>query len=146
MSPNPNDAEARANAIRWPDPQERAFEVGFENVRCSVRRERLRQNTKFSKTRYGHQSLNLHVWNTVLGEEVGEVSNALLELTFSNLTDVPNPQAHVIAQIAHLRDELVQVAAVAFAIIERIDAKDRSLSHSPEALVGFVNQSERDTL
>lgn len=51
----------------------------------------------------------------VLGEEVGEVANAVLEAGYgSGVGD------------AHLRDELVQVAAVATAWIEAIDARARS--------------------
>jgi hypothetical protein len=48
----------------------------------------------------------------VLGEEFGEVANAALERTYgSNLSD------------RHLRDELVQVAAVSLAWIEAIDER-----------------------
>lgn len=49
----------------------------------------------------------------VLGEEVGEVANAVLEAGY-----IPSPDAD-----KHLRDELVQVAAVAVAWVEAIDAR-----------------------
>jgi hypothetical protein len=48
----------------------------------------------------------------VLGEEVGEVARALLETSFGNDTDL------------HLREELVQVAAVAVAWVEAIDTRN----------------------
>lgn len=55
---------------------------------------------------------------TVLGEEVGEVGRAVLETTYAltaNLRD---------AYLRDLRKELVQVAAVALAWIEAVDARD----------------------
>ena len=59
--------------------------------------ERDRQDTKF-----GDQSRNsLDRWNTILGEEVGEVAKAILEEDNENL-----------------EEELVQVAAVCVAILE----------------------------
>jgi hypothetical protein len=52
----------------------------------------------------------------VLGEEVGEVANAVLEATYGSID----------AGDAHLREELVQVAAVATAWAEAIDARANS--------------------
>jgi len=51
------------------------------------------------------------VRNAVLGEEVGEVSNALLEKVYGGSLDN-----------SHLRDELIQVAAVAVAWVEYLDS------------------------
>lgn len=48
----------------------------------------------------------------VLGEEVGEVANAILEAGYGN------------GATRHLREELVQVAAVAVAWVEAIDARE----------------------
>jgi hypothetical protein len=50
----------------------------------------------------------------VLGEEVGEVANAVLEAGYGNSA----------SDDAHLREELVQVAAVAVAWVEAIDARN----------------------
>lgn len=70
-------------------------------VVISIIAERERQDKKWGSQRH----LEPLLWNAILGEEVGEVANALLEHK--------SP--------AELRKELVQVAAVAAAWIEAID-------------------------
>ena len=77
--------------------------------------ERLRQNYKFTDERDGIQRHNLLTWACVLAEESGEVVQAALQAVFDK------------QDLAHVREELVQTAAVAFAIIERIDDLDKSL-------------------
>ena len=67
--------------------------------------ERERQEAK-----WGEQNLDPALWLMVLGEEVGEVNNAVLETIFGN---VPN--------LDHYREELIQVAAVAIHAIESFD-------------------------
>jgi hypothetical protein len=54
----------------------------------------------------------------VLGEEVGEVANAVLEAGYGSIVDDE-----------HLREELVQVAAVAVAWVEAIDARTWARLH-----------------
>ena len=66
--------------------------------------ERMRQDE-----RWGEQNHEDFVWGAILGEEVGEVSRAMLEDRFG--------------AGSNLRDELVQVAAVAIAWIECIDRR-----------------------
>jgi NTP pyrophosphatase (non-canonical NTP hydrolase) len=68
--------------------------------------ERARQDMK-----WGEQNHDLTVWLTVLTEEVGEVAEAIL-------TNRSDPSWE---NVAAVRDELVQVAAVAVATIEFID-------------------------
>lgn len=70
-----------------------------------VRDERIRQTQKF-----GEQNHDVMTWLAILGEEVGECSNAAIEAKFTGKKDIQD-----------LRGELVQVAAVAFQIIEWID-------------------------
>lgn len=70
-----------------------------------VYRERERQEAK-----WGEQNLDPATWLMVLGEEVGEVNNAVLETIFGNQ---PN--------LDHYRAELIQVAAVAVRMIENYD-------------------------
>jgi NTP pyrophosphatase (non-canonical NTP hydrolase) len=56
---------------------------------------------------WGDQSQHDHfVFNAILGEEVGEVSRALLERKFNREND------------HHIEDELIQVIAVAVAWLE----------------------------
>jgi NTP pyrophosphatase (non-canonical NTP hydrolase) len=81
-------------------------EYGYVEVLAEVAVERHRQDAKL-----GEQNHLDFVWNAILGEEVGEVANAILEGTFSD------------APLAHVRDELVQVAAVAVAWVEAIDRR-----------------------
>lgn len=69
-----------------------------------VIRERIRQEQK-----WGTQNHDPFLYLTILGEEYGETCNAALEAKFGKGT------------IEHLREEAVQTAAVALAIVECID-------------------------
>lgn len=66
-----------------------------------VLNERNRQDVKFGPDRHQHPFL----WNTILGEEVGEVNKASLEMYFGT----ENPDNY--------RKELIEVAAVAIAAV-----------------------------
>jgi NTP pyrophosphatase (non-canonical NTP hydrolase) len=68
--------------------------------------ERGRQHEK-----WGEQNHELPTWLMILGEEVGELNQAVLETYFQG--------AH--GGISNIREEAVQVAAVACQIIEYID-------------------------
>ena len=71
--------------------------------------ERDRQDAK-----WGEQNHDPFAYLAILSEEVGELSQAALHLRFPTpLKDGPH--------LRHLRDEAVQVAAVALAIVECID-------------------------
>ena len=87
----------------------------FAEIASAVKNERIRQNLKFTHSSFGAQYHNIFVWLAVLGEEKGECDKAGLEIKFGKDT------------IAHLREELIQTAAVSFAIIERIDANEGEL-------------------
>jgi len=78
--------------------------VGMEVVLADVRKERRSQESK-----WGRQSHNVFVWLAILGEEIGEASEAALEHRL-NRADGEN-----------VRDELIQVAAVAVAMVEALD-------------------------
>ena len=62
---------------------------------------------------WGNQVHSMPIWSAILGEECGEVAEASLRVEFYG-------EEH----LAHLREELVQVAAVAVHIIEKIDSGD----------------------
>lgn len=64
--------------------------------------------------KWGNQTHSMPVWSAILTEETGEVAEAALRVQFYGETD----------HLAHLREELVQVAAVAVHIIEKIDTGD----------------------
>lgn len=82
-----------------------------------VLQERYRQNVKFAGSTIGEQRHNVLTWACVLGEESGESQQAALDIVFGKTP----------TDFTHLREELVQTAAVAFAMIERIDARDGAL-------------------
>lgn len=73
----------------------------------SVLLERQRQDQK-----WGEQNHAFPVWLAILSEEVGEMSQAFLKLNFGGKT----PE-----RSKNFREELVQVAAVALAMIECCD-------------------------
>ena len=72
-----------------------------DSIWINILDERLRQDEKFGQQN-GHTR---ETWFTILGEEVGEVGKAILE-----------------SQDHEIRDELVQVAAVAVSFIEKLDS------------------------
>jgi hypothetical protein len=73
-----------------------------------VLNERERQNNKFGANRSQHPFL----WNTILFEEVGEAAKDSLDIYFSGKPD---------EALLRYRKELIEVAAVAIAMIQDID-------------------------
>lgn len=82
----------------------------FETAVSLIRTERTRQLQK-----WGKQFHDLPVWGLILGEEVGEVCEAVLNARYYD----PETTGYAM-KILSVRDELVQVAAVAVAMIEAI--------------------------
>lgn len=70
----------------------------------NVGMERQRQDNK-----WGQQDHEVGIWLAILGEEFGEVAKEIAESQARSL------------DVAHLREELVQTAAVAVAWVEAID-------------------------
>lgn len=83
-----------------------------DNVRiyADITAERASQDAK-----WGNQVHSMPVWSAILTEECGEVAEAALVTAFRGDTA---------EHLAHLREELIQVAAVAVHIIEKIDSGD----------------------
>ena len=77
-----------------------------------IAEERLRQERK-----WGQQNHTPMHWVPILVEEVGEVAKTALETHFQN--EYPQYQKHT--DYAEFRKELIQVAAVAVAMIESHD-------------------------
>lgn len=77
----------------------------IENVLFLIKEERQRQDKKWGSNR----QLNSLLWAVILGEEVGEVANAVLEQEYGTKT------------LDDLKKELVQVAAVCVAWLEMYD-------------------------
>jgi NTP pyrophosphatase (non-canonical NTP hydrolase) len=77
-----------------------------EQIYCDVDAERDRQEARFGAQRHAWP-----VWAAILGEECGEVAEACLHAHWGGSGD-----------LAHLREELVQVAAVAIQMVEKIDS------------------------
>lgn len=81
-------------------------------IEIEIRLERARQDAKF-----GRQDHDPFKYLTILGEEVGEASKAAIEaFNWKPLDPGFNPE-----KLAELRTELIQVAAVAKAIVECLD-------------------------
>ena len=75
-----------------------------QDALASVISERANQDAK-----WGEQNHNLSDWLVILGEEYGEACEASLEVKFGK------------GNIADFRSEIVQVAAVAVAILEYLE-------------------------
>ena len=82
------------------------------NVLTEVGKERIRQEEK-----WGEQNHDPFTYLAILGEEVGESNQAALEAKFSNKTEATWDYK----QLLNYREELIQVAAVAVAMVECLD-------------------------
>lgn len=80
-----------------------------ENIYNDISVERDSQDAK-----WGNQRHSMPVWSAILTEECGEVAEAVLRVAFHGEGD----------HVTDLREELIQVAAVAVHIIEKIDSDD----------------------
>ena len=83
----------------------------MDNIFEEIKEERARQDRKFGANR----TQGPFLWNTILTEEVGEVAEASLDLVFGGFSK---------QNYQHLREELVQVAAVAVAYIEDMERQN----------------------
>ncbi len=86
--------------------------MSLEKIYKEITEERLRQDIK-----WGVQNHNPVEWCAILGEEVGEVNKEALEAHF-------NLKSHKTINVQNMcdyRKELIQVAAVAIAMIECLD-------------------------
>jgi len=68
------------------------------------------------EARFGPQFHSWPVWSTILNEECGEVAQASLHAHWGDRFVADDPR------LMHLREELIQVAAVAVQMVEKIDA------------------------
>lgn len=76
----------------------------INNILDEIKKERVKQDVKWGEKNHAPAD-----WLMILGEEVGEVSKAALEAKFGSKT------------LTEYREELVQVAAVAVAMIQCLD-------------------------
>ena len=90
-------------------------------VIAEVARERGRQLRK-----WGVQDHPIADWFLILGEEVGEAQREACEHVFSGRFPEHYPRDP--ERLARLRNELVQVAAVAVAMIESLDRNELRVS------------------
>ena len=79
-----------------------------------VQAERKRQLKKF-----GTQEHDLPTWNAILAEEVGEVSKEIVEIALSE-KDWDKSELFT-PSYAYLKKELIEVMAVACAILEHLE-------------------------
>jgi len=86
------------------------------NAIQDVLAERSRQDEK-----WGEQNHHPMVWMGILGEEFGELCQAVNETTFDN-----GPAEKVKGGYDNMRAEAIQVAAVAVAFVEMLDRNWKS--------------------
>lgn len=79
----------------------------------SLNMERARQDYK-----WGEQNHAPELWMGILGEEYGELCQAVNETVFNN-----GPEAKLKGGYENMRAEAIQVAAVALAFVECLDRK-----------------------
>lgn len=82
----------------------------LDKVLEEVRNERFAQDQK-----WGTQDHEAAKYLAILGEEFGEAAKEVVEMTFTNSDEQRAKHA------ANLREELVQTAAVAVAMVEALD-------------------------
>jgi NTP pyrophosphatase (non-canonical NTP hydrolase) len=97
-----------------------SFSESVRGVLAEVLEERKKQNRK-----WGEQNHHPFAWLAILGEEVGEANKAALETHFKY------PGAD--ADFSNYREELIQCAAVAVAMVESLD-RNQNKPVDPEAI------------
>lgn len=106
--------------------------MAVNNIYADISKERVRQELLKAQGKFAHTAADPEVPNTdtlaVLVEEVGEVARAL------------NDDAEG-TNFSHLREELVQVAAVAVAWIEKLDFMQENPKESLRRIVAAVRES-----
>jgi len=98
-----------------------------QQILSEIEAERDRQDA-----RWGVQDHHLLEWNAILGEEVGEVAQAIVDYHFQQ------------KPVARVREECIQAAAVLAAMVEYID--ERLISYVEAAIPNAVHGSELPTV
>lgn len=93
-----------------------AHDVGQAQALDAILCERTTQNVQWGNKEVHGRG----VWSEVLAEEVGEVARASLALSFGPGAEYGSDAR--LAALTNYRAEIVQVAAVALKILERLDA------------------------
>lgn len=89
----------------------------MEKIINEIKEERERQDSKWGKQNHCPKT-----WLMILGEEVGEANKAVLEsATYANGKLVSIDATKLIEGKGCYREELVQIAAVALAMVECLD-------------------------
>ena len=104
------------------------------SIMAEVTKERMLQDLK-----WGQQNHDPALWLSILMEEVGEVAKASLEGRFAQT------RKYRALQRADYRAELIQVAAVAVAMIECFDRPkmvEDSMTEEARVVRGLKNQAE----
>lgn len=87
-----------------------------DNHRSEIFKE-ISQERKRQDAKWGIQNHSPMIWCPILTEEVGEVNKAALEHHFKDSND-----------LKEYREELIQVAAVAVAMIESLDRNHQNFN------------------
>lgn len=93
------------------------FVLKMRNAIDDVRKERIRQDHKF-----GPQNHSIADWFLILGEEVGEAQREACEHVFQQRFPEYYPDDQ--ERLHRLRKELIEVAAVAVAMVESLDRNE----------------------
>lgn len=106
--------------------------MSLSAVLRAVTEERQRQDKKWGQQNHRHP-----VWMLILAEEVGEVAKEALEREVEDqAARLMNSTVAEVGEVYvkdHLRDELIQVAAVAIAWVECIDRNAPVVGHCVKA-------------
>ncbi len=117
---SPTMAKVLVDQIRK-DLQNDAIKDNTFKLLNEVMQERQRQDEK-----WGVQNHSPFVWLAILGEEVGEANKAAVDAHFM----------HKVPNYGEYRAELIQVAAVAVAMVE-------SLDRTPDPLLDYNNEIDK---
>jgi len=97
--------------------------MSTKSILEEINKERERQDKK-----WGEQNHDMADWYTILGEEVGEVGKAICEHKLQK-----------IYAAARIREELIQVAAVA---VNMIESYDRNHPTERKVVAGFCQENQ----
>lgn len=85
--------------------------------------EQIEEERKKQDAKWGEQNHKPIEWNSILGEEIGEVSKAVVESNFMKVHNKDDMDVYE-AWLINYREELIQSAAVCVAMIESLERNE----------------------
>lgn len=114
--PNETLSQVIANMLQTNKASEYVYRTCAAELLQNIQLEAIRQERKRQDANWGEQNHDPVVWMAILGEEFGELCQAVNETHFDN-----GPEERAKGGYENMRREAIQVAAVAVGFLECLD-------------------------